>query len=177
MELRFTWHPDGSMSAVVNNGKLDIADPACKALFGVYPDDDRSSSGRRSSSGACPGCSTRRSDPRRARAPRVIRSAAASVASRTTIDREASDPRAPRVPALLPLRVHFKVIGAGDIDLEGSVSACVRARWASTPTKTSVRTTEGGRHQSVTVEPECPSARSVLDLYAALRALDGVMFL
>ena len=77
-----------------------------------------------------------------------------------------------------PCPYTFKVIGAGDIDLEASVAACVRAALAlDTDPKTSVRTTEAGRHQSVTVEPECPSARSVLDLYAALRALDGVIFL
>ena len=77
-----------------------------------------------------------------------------------------------------PCAYTFKVIGAGDIDLEGSVVTCVRTALAlDADPKTSVRTTKGGRHQSVTVEPECPSARSVLDLYAALRALDGVVFL
>ena len=77
-----------------------------------------------------------------------------------------------------PCAYTFKVIGPGSIDLEAAVAACVRTALAlDADPKTSVRTTEGGRHQSVTVEPVCPSARSVLDLYAALRALDGVMFL
>lgn len=77
-----------------------------------------------------------------------------------------------------PCPYTFKVIGAGDIDLETAVAGCVRAELAlDADPPTSVRTTEGGRHQSVTVEPECPSAQSVLDLYKALRGLDGVLFL
>ena len=50
MELRFTWHPDGSMSTVVNGERSpDITDPTlAKALFGVYLDEDPiSSSGKR----------------------------------------------------------------------------------------------------------------------------------
>ena len=50
MELRFTWHPDGSMSTVVNGERSpDITDPTlAQALFGVYLDEDPiSSSGKK----------------------------------------------------------------------------------------------------------------------------------
>ena len=42
MELRFTWHPDGSMSTVVNGERSpDITDPTlAKALFDVYLGED-----------------------------------------------------------------------------------------------------------------------------------------
>lgn len=77
-----------------------------------------------------------------------------------------------------PCPYTFKVIGAGDLDLEGSVASCVRAELQlEDAPATSVRKTAGGRHQSVTVEPVCPSAQAVLDLYRALRALEGVLFL
>ena len=72
----------------------------------------------------------------------------------------------------------FKVIGAAATNLSSRVADCVQSALdleAAPPT--SIKTGEGGRHESVTVEPRCPDAESVLRLYAALRELDGVLFL
>ncbi|MEM9381637.1 MAG: DUF493 domain-containing protein [Planctomycetota bacterium] len=72
----------------------------------------------------------------------------------------------------------FKVIGGANADLPERVARCVQdALELSAPPPTSIKTAEGGRHESVTVEPECPDAASVLRLYAALRELDGVLYL
>ena len=72
----------------------------------------------------------------------------------------------------------FKVIGEADEGFEGRIKECVqRELRTNAEPRTSVRTTKGGRHQSVTVEPVCPDADSVLRLYAELRKVDGVMFL
>ena len=58
MELRFTWHADGSLSTVVNGERSpDIADPTlAKALFDVYLGEDPiSSSGKKGLVGRLPG--------------------------------------------------------------------------------------------------------------------------
>ncbi|MFT6831362.1 MAG: putative lipoic acid-binding regulatory protein [Planctomycetota bacterium] len=72
----------------------------------------------------------------------------------------------------------FKVIGTADEGFEARVTACVqRELRTNVQPPSSVRETKGGRHQSVTVEPTCPDADSVLRLYAELRKVEGVMFL
>lgn len=72
----------------------------------------------------------------------------------------------------------FKVIGAAGAGLEARVAACVAETLGTeAPPETRVRQTEAGRHESITVEPVCPNAQAVLDLYAALRQLEGVLFL
>ena len=72
----------------------------------------------------------------------------------------------------------FKVIGQTDADLAPRVAECVRvALGLADAPRVSIKTAEGGRHESVTVEPICPDAEAVLRLYAALRGLDGVLFL
>ena len=77
-----------------------------------------------------------------------------------------------------PCAYTFKVIGASGGALEERVIACVReALGLDAPPPTSVKTASGGRHESVTVEPVCPDAESVLKLYRDLRKLDGVLFL
>ncbi len=77
-----------------------------------------------------------------------------------------------------PCRYTFKVIGAADEGFRGRVTACVqRELRTNAEIPSSVRETKGGRHQSVTVEPTCPDAASVLRLYAELRKVQGVMFL
>ncbi len=77
-----------------------------------------------------------------------------------------------------PCPFTFKVIGATGTDLPARVTSCVQEllRLETSPSS-SVKTAAGGRHESVTVEPVCPDAGSVIDLYAALRELEGVMFL
>ncbi len=77
-----------------------------------------------------------------------------------------------------PCPYTFKVIGKTGTSLEFRVSACAKDLLGlDVAPPTSVKTTAGGRHESITVEPTCPRAQTVLDLYAALRGLDGVLFL
>lgn len=72
----------------------------------------------------------------------------------------------------------FKVIGPADDAFEGRIVECVQNELGlPTPPSTRVKTTAGGRHQSVTIEPRCEDAQTVLDLYAALRKLPDVLFL
>ncbi|WP_419191075.1 YbeD family protein [Saltatorellus ferox] len=77
-----------------------------------------------------------------------------------------------------PCRYTFKVIGEADEGLQGRVTDCIqRELRTNMQPPSSIRTTKGGRHQSVTVEPTCPDADAVLRLYAELRKVEGVMFL
>ena len=58
------------------------------------------------------------------------------------------------------------------------MAACVqRELRTNAEIPSSVKETKGGRHQSVTLEPTCPDAESVLRLYKELRKVQGVMFL
>lgn len=77
-----------------------------------------------------------------------------------------------------PCPYTFKVIGQTGAELEARVLRCTRNLLGleGNPV-TSVKTASGGRHESITVEPTCPDAQAVLDLYAALRGLKGVLFL
>lgn len=77
-----------------------------------------------------------------------------------------------------PCPYTFKVIGQTGTDLELRVAQCAKSQLGlDADPKTSVKTASGGRHESITVEPTCPDAQAVLDLYAALRGLQGVLFL
>jgi len=77
-----------------------------------------------------------------------------------------------------PCPFTFKVIGATGTDLRARASACVQGRLGlDSPPPSTVKTASGGRHESVTLEPVCPDGKSVIDTYAALRQLKGVMFL
>ncbi|MEM6673047.1 MAG: DUF493 domain-containing protein [Planctomycetota bacterium] len=93
------------------------------------------------------------------------------------------DDRAPTLELLearhqFPGPYTFKVIGETDSGLSERVAECVRAELdLDQRPDTSVKTAEGGRHESVTIEPTCPDAQAVLRLYAALRELDGIVFL
>lgn len=72
----------------------------------------------------------------------------------------------------------FKVIGSADETFKGLVVDCVQNQLKlADPPRSKIKTTAGGRHQSITIEPVCPDAQSVLTLYAALRKLPGVLFL
>ena len=72
----------------------------------------------------------------------------------------------------------FKVIGGANADLEARVASCAaQVLGANEPPKTRVKKTEAGRHESITLEPVCPNAQAVLDLYEALKKLEGVLFL
>ena len=77
-----------------------------------------------------------------------------------------------------PCSFTFKVIGATGADLPARAGACVqRCLGLDDAPPSSVKTASGGRHESVTLEPVCPDASSVIAIYAALRQLEGVMFL
>ncbi len=77
-----------------------------------------------------------------------------------------------------PCPYTFKVIGVAGAAFESSVAECVRSELDLDETpSTSLKTTSGGRHQSVTIEPTCSDASDVLRLYRALRRVPGVMFL
>jgi len=77
-----------------------------------------------------------------------------------------------------PCPYTFKVIGEAGNGLEARVADCVtRELVLAEPPTTAVKSTSGGRHESITVEPVCPDAHAVLDLYERLRALSGVLFL
>jgi len=77
-----------------------------------------------------------------------------------------------------PCPYTFKVIGKTGAGLEGRVARCAQDLLGlDEAPSTSVKTAAGGRHESVTVEPTCEGAQTVLDLYAALRNIDGVLFL
>ncbi|MEM8713212.1 MAG: DUF493 domain-containing protein [Planctomycetota bacterium] len=97
-----------------------------------------------------------------------------------------STPEPDKLPSLelleqrhsFPCRYTFKVIGAADAGFEGRVVACVqRVLDLADPPRSSLKETKGGRHQSITVDPMCPSAQSVLELYRELRGVEGVLFL
>lgn len=77
-----------------------------------------------------------------------------------------------------PCRYTFKVIGEADEAFERNVARCVQdeLQLEDAPS-TSVKSTAGGRHQSITVDPMCPDGESVLRLYRALRTVPGVLFL
>ncbi|MDG1051467.1 MAG: DUF493 domain-containing protein [Planctomycetota bacterium] len=77
-----------------------------------------------------------------------------------------------------PCPFTFKVIGPTGTHLPARAAACVQASLGlEVPPTFGVKAAAGGRHESVTLEPTCPDATSVIDLYAALRELEGVMFL
>lgn len=93
------------------------------------------------------------------------------------------DNRPPTVELLearhkFPCAYAFKVIGATGTDLEQRVVECIMAELGTQERPpTSIKEASGGRHESITAEPHCPDAASVIRLYAALRAIDGVLFL
>ena len=72
----------------------------------------------------------------------------------------------------------FKVVGRSEEQFVARVLAAVRSRLGEENEPTfSIRTTANGIHTCVTVEPEVPSAASVVEIYSHLRGVEGVMML
>ena len=72
----------------------------------------------------------------------------------------------------------FKAIGAADDHFVGRVVAAVRSELddAIEPSF-STRTTSGGRHVCVTIEPPVARADDVLAIYSSIREVEGLVLL
>ena len=77
-----------------------------------------------------------------------------------------------------PCVFRFKVIGAASENFAERVieAVCAELEEEIEPSFTT-RTTSGGRHVSVTVEPEMQNADHVIAVYARLRVLEGLVML
>jgi len=72
----------------------------------------------------------------------------------------------------------FKVIGKVDGNFVGRVVSAVRSRLPEEMEPAfSTRHTANGRHVCVTIEPVVASAAQVIEIYARLRPVPGVMML
>jgi putative lipoic acid-binding regulatory protein len=72
----------------------------------------------------------------------------------------------------------FKVIGRVENGFAARVVAAVREELAvDTDPPFQMRTTAGGRHVSVTLEPTVQTARQVLAVYRRIRGLTGLVIL
>ena len=70
----------------------------------------------------------------------------------------------------------FKVIGSVEDGFVGRAVVAVRETLgAESDPKFELRQTRGGRHVSITLEPEVESAEQVLEVYKSLSELDGVV--
>lgn len=69
----------------------------------------------------------------------------------------------------------FKIIGVADDDFADRVIAAVASVVVVDPSDCSTRRTPAGRHIAVTLEPTVSSAEQVLEVYAALREVQGVV--
>ena len=72
----------------------------------------------------------------------------------------------------------FKIIGKSEENFAGRVIAAVRSQLSDEMEPSfSIRKTANGIHTCVTIEPEVESAASVVEMYAHLRSVEGVMML
>ena len=72
----------------------------------------------------------------------------------------------------------FKAIGAADDHFVGRVVAAVRSELGDAIEPSfSTRTTSGGRHVCVTIEPPVASADDVLAIYSSIREVEGLVLL
>ena len=72
----------------------------------------------------------------------------------------------------------FKAIGASDDHFVGRVVAAVRSELGEEVEPSfSTRSTSGGRHVCVTIEPPVADADEVLLIYASLRQVEGLVLL
>lgn len=72
----------------------------------------------------------------------------------------------------------FKVVGAADDQFVGRVVSAVRSRLPEDMEPAfSTRHTANGRHVCVTIEPVVAGAAEVIDLYAVLKDIPGVVML
>ena len=77
-----------------------------------------------------------------------------------------------------PCAYRFKVIGATGDHFVGRALAAVRQEFPEgTEPPFSTRTTAGGRHVCVTIEPVVESAVHVLLVYQRLRTLEGLVMM
>ncbi len=75
-----------------------------------------------------------------------------------------------------PCAYAFKVIGLATDCFIGRVLASVKSELpAGTEPAFSTRTTAGGKHVSVSVEPVCDSAEHVIAIYHRIHALAGIV--
>jgi uncharacterized protein len=72
----------------------------------------------------------------------------------------------------------FKAIGSVDDHFVGRVMAAVRCELGEgIEPSFSTRNTSGGRHVCVTIEPTVADADEVLEIYARLRQVEGLVLL
>ena len=77
-----------------------------------------------------------------------------------------------------PCRYMFKAIGNTDDHFVGRVLAAVKRNLdESSEPSFSCRSTSGGRHVCVTIEPDVDDASQVLEIYRCLREVDGIVML
>lgn len=77
-----------------------------------------------------------------------------------------------------PCKYTVKVIGQTDNAFVDRVVTAAREglKWDFDP-PCRIRETSGGRHVSVTLEPNVESAEQVLDLYSSLKQVEGIVLL
>ena len=97
-----------------------------------------------------------------------------------------ADPAAGGMPSVellesvhdFPCTFTFKAIGKDDRSFAARVVSVVRDELAmDVDPQFGVNRTTSGRHLCVTVEPTVPGAQAVLDIYAQIRTLDGLVML
>ena len=77
-----------------------------------------------------------------------------------------------------PCQFVFKAIGRSNDDFAMRVVAVVRAALGQEfDAPYEVRETTAGRHVAVTIEPWVESSRQVIDIFAAIRDLEGLVML
>lgn len=77
-----------------------------------------------------------------------------------------------------PGRFVFKAIGRSDNDFADRVVAIVRATLEQDfDAPYELREATGGRHIAVTIEPWVESSQQVIDVFAAIRNLEGLVML
>lgn len=77
-----------------------------------------------------------------------------------------------------PCRYTFKAIGTSGDHFVGRVLAAVKLQLAeSCEPSFSTRRTAAGRHVCVTIEPDVENAQQIIDIYAQLREIDGLVML
>lgn len=77
-----------------------------------------------------------------------------------------------------PCHFTFKVIGAASENFTARVVSHVRDELQiENDPPYSLRSAKGGKHVSITLEPECESAQQVLAIYSRLMGMEGLLML
>jgi putative lipoic acid-binding regulatory protein len=72
----------------------------------------------------------------------------------------------------------IKAIGRGELDFEARLLDVVKSvLGGDSELEHSVRTTPGGRHQAITLQIGVQNAEQVREVYARIRALEGLLLL